>query len=163
MIEVKRIFPECYADTLLVKLILQRGNPAHYKGIHNVAAALQKHQNHTQFTVGLIDKDKVKNASNYIKKFIVVFEQDNLAILNLPGTQIYLIQLNPAFEKWLLAAAGSCGISLPNDYIFEHFKRDAKDINVEDISRCKKFINSVVEANPPAIQTLKFWLEKVFQ
>ncbi len=195
MIQVKRIFPECNADTLLVKLILQRGNPVHYEGIPNVATALKKFPNDTAFIIGLVDDDKFKTLPSFIKEFSEIpdneylsahglqydgvphdlplfiqnhrqlISQQNLIILKHPGTQKYLIKLKPAFEKWIISVGESCGITLgESEYEgnFMRFKDEAKDDEVYNNKNVKKFINSIVIADPPAIQTLRFWFQKVF-
>ena len=81
MIEVKRIYPECNADTLLVELILQRGRPAHYAGISKVSAALERSRNDI-YTVGLIDTDKFKRNPTYIDNFTEIVD-DKLADQNI--------------------------------------------------------------------------------
>ena len=193
MIGVKRIFPECHADTLLVKLILQRGSPVHYEGIPNVAIAMKKITSTNVIIIGVVDDDKYETLPTFIREFkpipnesyiashgltfdgnsheLVDFiqshrktiEQQNLIILQYPGTQKYLIKLKPAFEKWLLATGRVCNIHLEDTKYKGHFKKfrdDAKDSEVYFNTELKKFINSIVLANPPAIETLKFWLNK---
>ena len=164
MIGLKRIFPECDADTLLVQLIHQRGLPVHCKGIHKVANSLERFTNNTQFVIGLIDNDKMKNQPTFIRKFKVLEEnaEQQLTILHLPETEKYIARLNPAFEKLILSAAEVCNIQRAQYGFdsFEKFRNAAKDEGVYDNKNFKKFINAVIEANPPAIQTLRYWLNK---
>jgi len=166
--KIERIYPECNADTMLVQLILQRGLPIHCKNIHKVAKSLENFSNNNLFIIGVIDDDKSKNVPTYIKGFKVFENNENkikeecLAILNLPGTNKYVIRLHPAFEKWILFVAESCGIN-PANYGFDNFekiKAAAKGPDVYDNKDFKKFVNAIIQQNPPAIQTLKFWLDK---
>ena len=158
-----RILPECYADTLLVELILQRGTPNHQKNIHNVAKSLESYNNHTLFVIGIVDNDKAKNVPSYINKFEVIHDKigdEKLAILNLSGTEKYIVRLYPAFERWLWFVAESCSVN-PGDYGFANFEKlrsGSKGEGVYDNIELKKLINAVILKNPPAIQTLRSWL-----
>ena len=163
--KLKRIFPECDADTLFVKLLLQRGLPNHQKNIHKVAKALELHGDDSLFVIGLVDNDKVKNVPTYLKGFAEIEnnkKEEGLTILNLEGTEKYIVRLHPAFEKWILFVAKSCGIR-PEDYgysDFEKLRSESKGDGVYNNIALNKFIKAVINANPPAIQTLRYWLNK---
>jgi len=163
--KLKRILPECDADTLFVKLLLKRGLPNHQKNIHKVAKALELHQDQTLFVIGVIDNDKAKNVPTYIKGFTELVNkepEEGLAILNLAGTEKYIIRLYPAFEKWILFVAESCDVD-PGEfgfYNFEKLRNESKGDGVYNNIPLNKFIKAVISKNPPAIQTLRFWLNK---
>ena len=165
MIDLKRIFPECDADTLLVQLVLQRGLPVHCKGISKVAGSLERISNNNVFVLGLVDNDKLKNVPTFIRNFKEYENKvadEKLTILNLAGTQKFIVRLHPGFEKWILFVADSCDVK-PENYgfeDFEKFKNAAKGESVYENKEFKKFLNEVIQKNPPAIQTLKYWLNK---
>jgi hypothetical protein len=168
MIEVKKIYPECNADTLLVELILQRGKPAHYAGISKVAAALEKSRDDI-FVIGLVDTDKFKNNPPLIDKFTEIvddrIENENIIVLKIPNTNKHIIRINPAFEKWAWNTAQDCGI-MPATYGFDTIDKliaIAKPYGVFEDSNFKKFVNAIIQANPPQVQTLRNWLSKVFE
>jgi hypothetical protein len=173
MIQLKRVFPECDADTLLVELILQRGTPMHSHGITKVANAIVKYDHAAHFIIGLIDTDKFKNDENIpnIKKFSEEvdnrIETEGLLIKKIPGTNKHVIRIHPDFEPWLWNIASECDLN-PADAeygfdTYETFRNASKRYGIRNDQRFKKFVNAIVMQNPPAIQTLRNWLEKVFE
>ncbi len=169
MIELKRIFPECCADTILVEKILQRGMPAHYKGINKVGSALDSYEG-GDFIIGLVDTDKFKRPDPKIEQFTELVEDklhdQQLLIKRLPETNKYVIRIHPEFEPWIWNLAFQCDID-PKDeqYGFETIEKLNDATKTEEAFeniKLKKFINAIVQKNPPAIQTLRLWLSKVF-
>jgi len=165
MIDVKRIFPECHADTLLVELILQRGTPKHFHGINNVGIALMKYPKN-DFIIGIIDTDKFKRKDPNIELFTTTISDklhdEKLIIKQQPKTNKYIIRLAPEFEPWVWELAKKCNIA-PGDFGFDTIKKlknVAKDENAAANKNLKKFLNAIIQANPPAIQTLRYWLSK---
>jgi len=165
MIDVQRIFPECFADTLLVELILQRGAPRHYHGINNVGIALMKYPRN-DFIIGIIDTDKFKRTDSNIDLFTITIadklHDEKLIIKRQPGTNKYIIRLAPEFEPWIWELAAKCNIP-PGDFGFNTLKKlsaISKDDDAAANKNFKKFINAVITANPPPIQTLRYWLNK---
>ncbi|MBI3510875.1 MAG: hypothetical protein HY064_09425 [Bacteroidetes bacterium] len=168
MIELKRVFPECYSDTLLVELILQRGKPGHRKGISKVVKALIDYEPSHEFIIGIADTDKFKrDAHNPLLSHFEIFEDrfetDGLRIFRKPNTQKYLIRLNPAFESWIWKQASICKIK-PEEFGFHNLEdliNASKDNAVEENSKLKSFVSEVIKKNSPAIKTLREWLVKV--
>jgi hypothetical protein len=165
MIDVKRIFPECNADTLLVELIIKRGKPAHYKGISKVANAIEKFEHHHLFVVGVVDDDKFTRVPRYLNEFETVLDQkeDNIKVLRERGTQKHIIKIVPALEKWIWMVAEGCGIDAAQ-YGFDSWQylKDnvTKDETIYQNTNFKKFINAIIAKNPQPIQTLTTWLSK---
>lgn len=165
MIDVKRIFPECNADTLLIELLLERGKPAHYKGISKVAEAIKRIQNNNLPVVGIIDNDKF-NYSPYIKEFIEKenkIETDGLLLKQLPGTQKFLIFISPAFERWIWKQAEESNIR-PIRFGYNTITDlcgASKSNEIREDANFKKFVNKVVRSNCRSIQTLKEWLIQI--
>ena len=167
MIELKRIFPECNADTMLAELILQRGKPAHYKGITKVCNALINFDG-GEFAIGIIDTDKFKRDDGPINKFSEEIENkintEGLVIRKIPLSNKHVIRLHPGFEKWIWGLSEQCDIT-PSDYGFntiEDLMRASKQNQAGEHKNLKKFVNDIVASNPLAIQTLRTWLQKVF-
>ena len=164
MIDIKRIIPECNADTLLVELILQRGKPAHYKGINKVGKRLEKHNDTSLFIVGLVDTDKFKREDPYIKLFTQIVEDKiaefGIGVYKLPDTNKHLIRIHPEFEPWIWKCSGSCYVS-PSTYGFnslDDLYRATKKNEIRENLKLKKFINSVVMKNPEEIILIRKWL-----
>jgi len=167
MISLHRIFPECCADTFLVSLLFQKEMVADYHGIGDVSNAMEKYFG-DEFIIGLIDTDKFKRPDpkylrNYTEILIDKRNEEGLIVLNMPGSNRHLIRLHPAFEKWIYAAAEICNIN-PSDYgfvAFEKFCKESKKTGVAQNNNVRNFIQAIIDNNPPAIQTLRFWLSKV--
>lgn len=165
MIDIKRIFPECNADTLLIELLFQRGKPGHFHGISKVAEALKRIDNDTLFTFGLVDSDKFKNTPTYIDEFTIIKEDRSedcgLILRQRPNTNKHLVFVCPKFEPWIWKQATVCGID-PKIYGFENlfsFYKVSKN-NLDHVDPLfKRFVNAVVMKNPPAIAVLKNWLD----
>ncbi len=165
MIDIRRVYPECFADTLLIELIFNT-RAWHLKGINNVADQLERFQNISLPIVGIIDKDKFTRIPDYIKSFKEIEHKHSLILMQLEKTKKFIVQLDPAFEKWIIEAGASCGITLVGTVYerdFKAFRHDAKDDEVHNNAKFKKFVNSIVTANPPHIQTLRSWIERVFE
>lgn len=162
MIDIKNILPECNADTMLVELILQRGKPPHYHGINNVGKELVT-RNTGRVVIGVVDTDRFKRPDPNISRFTEVVEDklatEGLLFLKLPATTKHLIRIDPDFEPWIWKLAqdndlaGTYGFNKLNDVI-----EAAKTLKVMENANFKKFVNSIVTANPTAIQTLRTWL-----
>ncbi len=169
MIEVKRIFPECNADTLLVELILQKGKPAHYKGNSKVAKALENITNETLLVIGIVDSDKFENTPPYLENFSQTVEDcseiENLILKKIPNTKKHLIFVCPKFEPWIWKRAMESSIN-PVDFGFETLSdlfKSSKSNELREDANFKKFVNAVVRSDNPAILKLKGWLENVFE
>ena len=168
MIQVSRIYPECYSDTLLVELILQRGKPGHRKGISKVAKDLIKFDRDDLFVVGLADTDKFKrdNENPNLQHFEIIENrliEEGLLILKKPGTEKHLIRIDPEFEPWIWERASECEIN-PGDFGFSNLAdlyAGSKSNEVDENQNMKQFIKNVIKKNPPAIKTLREWLVRV--
>ncbi len=165
MIDIKRIYPECNADTLLIELLLKQEEPKHCQGITEVAKAMKGCTRIDKVIVGLVDDDKFKRLPSYIKEFKLIENQNGLKKHH-PSANQYIIQLQPAFEKWIIAAGESCNVSFNASYYkgnFDKFKNDAKSPVVNQNDYMKEYIRKIILANPPAIQTLNSWLNEIFE
>ncbi len=167
MIDVKNIFPECDADTLLVELIINRGKPNHKKGISEVTKALDMFQNNNSRLVGLVDYDKLKyqNQNKYLVNFSEIIldqknEDEGLIIKKIPNKQHFLIFVFKEFEPWIwkqaqLAKIDSTEFGIKN--LDELYKLSKHYRNIGN-ANFKKFVNAVVSANPMGIELLRSYL-----
>jgi hypothetical protein len=174
MIDIKDIFPECDADTLLVELITRQGHANHNKGVSKVSKALKKNAHKLGPLIGIIDSDKFKRLDQdpYLPAFNEVIcdhiEGDEKLRLNkLPNKQHYLISVHPEFEPWIWAQATLSGLNF-DDYGYENdfdgFEGDSKRYGMVESAKFKKFVNAVIIANPPGVLMLRRWLiDKDFQ
>ncbi len=167
MIDIKNVFPECDADTLLIELITQRGNANHNKGCSNVSRSLLRNSHLKGPFFGVIDSDKFKNIDKdpYLPKFSEVIsdkinETENIRLKKIPGKNHYLIFIHPEFEPWILSQAKIVGISLAEfGYSnYKEFEKESKNYGLVRSQRLKKFVNAIVKANPPGIILLKKWI-----
>jgi len=121
-------------------------------------------KNNSVFVVGLVDNDKAEKTPPFLRKFDVIQNTDDLIILKEKESEKHLIKLVPAFEKWIWKVASDCDIP-PSQYGYNKWE-DIKNITKTDAvfmnGNFKKFINAVIDKDPPPIQTLRFWLSKVF-
>ena len=169
MIDIKNIFPECDADTLLIELITQRGWANHNKGVSKVSKSLLHKSDLVGPFFGVVDSDKFKNIDKdpYIPFFTqivsnTVNDAEKLKLTKIPGKEHYLIFIHPEFESWILAQAELVGIKLSqyNYNSYKEFERESKNYGLVISPKFKKFVNEIVEANPPGILLLKKWLLK---
>ena len=168
MINVKKIFPECFADTLLIELILQRGKPPHYHGINNVGKALEKY-NSGDIIIGVVDTDKFKRPDPIIEQFTEVVEDcladHGLLFKKMPGTNKHVVRVHPTFEPWIWEQARLAKIG-GGQFGFNSIKQLADAAKTEEVFEnkdFKKFVNAVVGANMPAMLTLRRWLNLIEQ
>jgi hypothetical protein len=173
MSELERIFPECCSDTLLVELILRRKSPMHFHGISAVTKNMVNYHNSSIFTIGVVDTDKFKRDKDNpnIQEFSETVEDrianEGLLIIKIPSTNKHLIRIHPRFEPWFWAMASKCGV-IPSvsEYgfsSFDDFFNASKRNNASEDKGFKKFINAVVINKPAPIQTLSYWLNKVYE
>jgi hypothetical protein len=164
MISVKHIFPECDVDTLFVELLLQRGKPPHYKGLSKVGKQLIEHKS-GHIVIGVADSDKFKREDPHLKLFTELkedrLEAEGLIVHKLPNSNKYILRIHPEFEPWFWRLAMVAGID-GDQFGFKNrnsFEKAAKGYGIERSIEIKKFINAVISANPPAVQTMRKWLE----
>ncbi len=170
MINITNIFPECDVDTLLVELITQRGRANHNKGVSNVSRALVRNKDKEGPIIGVIDSDKFKqlNKDKYLLEFSEIIKnligtnfKEDLQLCKHPAKNHYLIYIHPEFEPWLWKQAELSGIRQQEDSEYKDYKvfeNDAKKYGLSRSVSLKRFVNKVVNANPPGILMLKKWL-----
>lgn len=104
------IIPECYVDTCFIEtLVPNKGGYNHQKGCPAVGKVMQE-KFKDKFAVGIIDKDK--KVIKYLEEFNLEIETDSLLLLKHKEKHHYIIQIEPAAEKFILEAASSIGVDL---------------------------------------------------
>lgn len=171
MIGIKNIFPECDADTLLVELITNRGRANHGKGFTKVLSALQKRSESKDVLIGVIDSDKFPNKGRtiYFEEFSgVIFSginaAENVELRKHVTKPHYLVFIHPKFEPWIWKQAKLADVNtadfgygsvLDLEKVSKHYGTRAASQSGQQF---KKFVNAIVQANPPGIILLKRWL-----
>ena len=112
----KCFLPECYLDTLLVEVLLNKPfSVNHKKGNSSIAAIMHNSPLKDGFAVGVIDEDKVR-----LKELDTFDEEERLSK---KGIKIYthsvrkhfFIQICPAIEKWILKECEKATIDIASD------------------------------------------------
>jgi hypothetical protein len=134
------IIPECYIDTCLTETITACYNQFnHQKGCGAVSKVMQKKFNDA-FALGIIDKDKQELP--YIKEFELVASSDSLFLYKHKEKHHYIIQINPAIERFFLKAAAEKDIDittygLPSD--LDSLTKITKQVSTKDETAFKTF------------------------
>jgi hypothetical protein len=158
--------PECYFDTVLVKTILNAKRINHQKGCSNVVKEMtESNKLKDDFAVGIIDKDK--NELDYIKNNCEEkIRVNNLVLLKHRKKQHYFIQLSPAIEKWLLAAANEGEIDLVSfglSYDLNKLRKKTKTMFAEEHDNLKSLCKALYNSKSASIATLSDWLNYLYK
>lgn len=153
------IIPECYVDTNLIEtLVPTKKGYNHQKGCGTVTS-LMKGKFRDGFAVGVIDKDK--RQVDYLNEFTLVHQFENLLLHKHDQRHHYIIQINPALERFLMSGAESVNITLsdfdlPTD--IDRLKKISKSISSKEDPRFKKLIRSIINAGAPEFSKLALWV-----
>ncbi len=136
----KSIIPECFADTLLIEILVptKRGYN-HQRSCFKVEATMK---GLNSFAVGIIDRDKKQ--IKYLDKFEIIDEvAGDLILWRHTEKQIHhwIIQICPALERLLLK-------------ICETENIDTSDFGDDALEGIKYFTKSASRLNNPTLQTL---------
>lgn len=151
------ILPECFVDTNLIETLMRDGCN-HQKGCGTVTKVMQEKFD-DEFAVGIIDKDRKEVA--YLKEFDEVVNTGTLFLFKHKKKHHYIIQIYPAIEQFMLAAADSVGISLadfnlPTD--LDILKKQSKSTTSKDDYRFKNLFRALHQLGAPAIVQLRDWI-----
>lgn len=159
------ILPECYVDTNLIETLVpprKRGHQLgynHQKGCGTVASRMIKNFN-DQFALGIIDKDK--HQVDYLKEFDELINLKTLILHKHKTKHHYIIQINPAIERFILDNANLVGVSvaeydLPTN--FDLFKQASKKENSKYDLRFKNLFKALIKNNAPDFMKLAGWIK----
>lgn len=159
MISELAIIPECYVDTNLIETLVppHRGYN-HQKGCGTVTKVMQK-DFADSFAIGIIDKDKQQ--VDYLKEFKVVIEKGSLTLHKHPQKHHYIIQINPAIERFLMKAANATGISLSDHDLPEvlaSLTKISKSVSSKTDNRFKKLVRAIRNVGYDEFTTLTNWI-----
>jgi len=154
------IIPECYIDTNLVETIAPpQKQYNHQKGCGTVTKVM-KEQFADRFAVGIIDKDK--NEVNYLKEFNEVYTNGSLILHKHKIRYHYIIQINPAIERFIITNANNVGVSLEDFDLpsnFERLKKVSKTVNSKNDIRFKRLFKALYQNGSEDIQMLSLWIK----
>jgi hypothetical protein len=116
MHELIRLFPECHADTALIRFLVKDEDLLrHSAGINEVAKNMQASIQEFTKVVGIVDNDKHK--PRYFRSFNKIDEKNRVCSLHKPESNEFLIFIDKAIESFLLWNASEVKIAV-TDYGF---------------------------------------------
>ncbi len=143
----KHFVPECYFDTVLIKMLLETDkNVLHKKGCNNVINELRKGTLRDSFAVAIIDKDKKE--IDYLKDCNVISDEGCFLLWKHMNKPHFIFQLVPPLEKWIIFILEEIKIDiasfdLPANY--KELKRVIKfEIDSERNEKLKRLISTIV-------------------
>jgi hypothetical protein len=160
----KSIMPECYADTLLIEMLVPSKVGYNHKfGCFKVEAEMKLGKLKDRFALGIIDNDK--NQIKYLSEFEEIDKVEGSLILwrhKKKERHHYLIQICPALERWILNICEGEGINVAEFGLkddldgFKEFSKSRRSLNEKSLMGlfgevCQKTENI-------NIRKLKFWI-----
>ncbi|MVM41793.1 hypothetical protein GO730_35835 [Spirosoma sp. HMF3257] len=119
-----RMIPECYADTALVKVIVNERKPVdHVFGIPNVANEMKQGLvNQPDFIlVGFVDNDK--RTPSYFDDFVTITVENKVIFKKKRFVEHYLLVIDKAIETFLIWNAQQVDINLAEYGFTSNLKR----------------------------------------
>ena len=153
------VIPECFIDTnLLETLVPPIGQYNHQKGCGTVTKVM-KERFADRFALGIIDRDK--HELDYLNEFNEICRHGSLILHKHKTRHHYIIQINPAIERFILKNADAIGVSLrvfdlPTD--FDQLKKESKTVNSKKDQRFKKLFKTLSNHGAPDILKLESWV-----
>jgi len=153
------IIPECYVDTNLIETIVPpKKHYNHQKGCGTVAKVM-KEKFADLFALGIIDKDKYQ--LDYLIEFSEIINLNSLVLHKHASRHHYIIQINPAIERFILNNADEVGVSLedfglPSD--FDRLKKASKTVNSKNDPRFKRLFKTLLKHNAKDVLKLSLWI-----
>ena len=105
------VVPECYVDTNLMNVLLNK-SCNHQKGCATVCKTLDVRLS-DQFAIAIIDKDKKEPKA--VEQFEQIAESEHIIVSKHQTRPHYLIQIKPTIEVFILDAATELNVNL-SDY-----------------------------------------------
>ncbi len=153
------IIPECFVDTNLIETLVHTGRGFnHQKGCGTVAKVM-KEKFADDFAVGIIDKDKQQ--LDYLNEFDEVHSYGTLTLHKHKTRHHYIVQIFPAIERFILAAAEDSQLSLADYDLpldFNELKKTSKSVNSKYDKRFKQLFKDVLSAGNQEFVTLSNWI-----
>jgi hypothetical protein len=151
--------PECYFDTVLVRVVLQTDKALnHKKGCNNVVKVMTEGRLKDVFAVGVVDKDK--DELDYLNEFDG-YEFDKLILHKHKNKHHYIIQLNPPIERWIIDVANEAGLDLDHFGLPKNIERLKKRTKSELASETPELVSlcwALVQSNSATIIRFANWI-----
>ncbi len=141
MIDQPHLLPECYADTLLVNMLI-RAEANHKRSISQVFVALKEDFKNRK-AIGVIDDDKAKD--DYYKEFNIESESQFFRHLKHPNDKHQLIVLKKDFEWFIMRCAASVAVEHKLLKDIQSLKKVTKAINIGTNSEFKNLLNTLIQ------------------
>ena len=157
------IMPECYADTLMIQtLVPPKIKYNHKHSCSQVEKEMVKGKLKDKFAVGIIDKDK--KSIKYLNEFKEIDRvQDSLILWRHKSNDKhhFIIQIQPALEKWILSICATENIIIEGMPIeIEELKKYTKKQSSLDNEILKVVFLMMSEKNEnKSIKKLKGWIK----
>jgi len=157
----KSILTECYADTILLEVLVPtRSGYNKQNGCNAVAKAVKSHDG---FRLGISDKDK--KVVKYLEEFEEIDRiEGSLILLRHKNAEVhhYFILIIPALETWVINICKEEDISL-KDYGIGNTLKDLKRITKSAISKNDVNLNNLFKSikskeGNKSINKLKGWV-----
>ena len=151
------ILPECYADTLLIEMLLS-GRPNHQMGIGQVNRMLStKFKNRP--ALGIVDNDKRKPSD--FEQYELIEEIHDIQKRQHKEHSHTLLVITPAFEDWVFENSAAVSVDLAKFGFGDRkkFKKASKDQNVSHNQQMKQFLNTLIQKKAPGLMQLREWIE----
>ena len=155
------ILPECFADTLLIKII-KYDRPHHCPSIGAVSNTMQKFYKN-RLAIGVVDKDKPGDIPNYFNDFVLLIADNGLELKWHPDTKHYLVVVDPVLEKWLMGVADDLEIPTKK-YGFKDIKglkRLTKSEKAGQNQNLKQFFNTIKQKKGSPLVIMETWIDTV--
>lgn len=159
--------PECWAETMLVRLMFMNGNSHaegmdlnHASGISEVPKAMKRHHEQHEIFVGFIDDDR-KNVPLFFDEFEEKDYLQNVSYKRHPTLPLHLIVLKPAMERFLMRELSDVSLrpsrfGLPDD--FDGFKKRLKSVSLH---HDQGYLDMMTELLTIRSMGIDFILEKI--
>lgn len=156
----KQIIPECFADTLLIEMLVP--SKKGYNHQHNCFKVESTMKKINGFALGIIDKDKKQ--IRYLEIFDVVDSlEDDLLLWRHKDLNLHhwIIQICPALEKWMMKVCEMENINIsvfgPNP--LDGIKRVTKSTERLDSPMLRGLLSEIGKKdNNAAVRKLKNWI-----
>ncbi|RRB00077.1 hypothetical protein [Larkinella rosea] len=152
-----RLFPECHADTALIRFLVKDEDLLrHSAGINEVAKNMQRSIQEFKKVVGIVDNDKHK--PRYFRSFYKTDEKNRICYLHKPESNEYLIFIDKAIESFLLWNASEVNLAVTN-YGFPTEVKPLGDmlkrIEIETDPNYLQLLTELKNRNAPGFITLE--------
>lgn len=159
MISNHFIFPECYADTVFIEVLLRCKRVNHQHGWGKVLGQFKTQISKGNNSIALMDFDRGRTAfANLKENLIQIEDSDNLYIGSYQGGDSKVIIIKDAIESFLLNIAKRCEIN-PAEYGLTGELKELKSIlkskNIHTNNGYRNFLKALIKKNPAEFKAIR--------